>query len=128
MLSLGNDSQKQTKKSHYMLMSLTEMKAWFGLSYLHAAIKLNTTDMDIVWYHENSNDIFSATMQWKRFTFLTRIVQFNNVETCKEHWNHNKFAAFHNLRLWTTIFWNCESCLHIWWLMKLSIPTKDESA
>ena len=59
------------KKNHYKLTSLTEMKWWFGLLYLRAALKLNTTDTDIVWYHESSNDMFSFLMQQKRFTFLT---------------------------------------------------------
>ena len=63
--------------------------------HLHAALKLNTTDTDIVWYHESSSDIFSATMQWKRLTFLTWVVQFDNAETHKEWWKHNKFAVFH---------------------------------
>ena len=70
------------------------MKAWFRLLYLHAALKLNTTDTEIVWYHESSNDIFPVTMQKKRFTFLTRLLQINDAGTCKERWNHDEFTAF----------------------------------
>ena len=64
----GGRLAETDKKTQYGLTSLAEMKAWFGLLYLRAALKLNTTDTD-VWYHESSNDIFSATMQRKRFTF-----------------------------------------------------------
>ena len=92
---IGERLRETDKKNHYKLTSLTEMKAWFGLLYLRAALKLNKTDTDIVWYHESSTDIFSATMQRKRFTFLTRAVQFNDAEMRKERWNHNKSAAFH---------------------------------
>ena len=99
------------------------MKAWFGLLYLGAALKLSTTDTDIVWYHESNNDIFSVTMQQKRFTFLTRVVQINDAETCKERWNHDEFTVFREF--FEAV--NRRSRLHIWGLMKFSIPTMEES-
>ena len=68
---IGERLRETHKKNHYKLASLAEMKAWFGLLYLRAALKLNTTDTDIVWYHESSNDMFSVHVQQKRFTFLT---------------------------------------------------------
>ena len=93
--AIRRDRLEETEKiTHYNLTSLTEMKAWFGLLYLCATLKLSTTYTDIVWYHESSNDIFSATMQWKRFIFLTRIIQFDDAEVREEWWNHDKFAAF----------------------------------
>ena len=45
---IGERLGETDKTSHYILTSLTEMKAWFGLLYLHAALKLNKTDTDIV--------------------------------------------------------------------------------
>ena len=80
----GERLREADKKTHYKLTSLTEMKVWFGLLYLRAALKLNTTDANIVWYHESSSDILSATMQRKRFTFLTRVFQFDDAKTRKE--------------------------------------------
>ena len=50
--------------------------------------------VDSVWYHESSNDIFSATMHRKRFTFLARIIQFDDSETRRERWKVDKFAPF----------------------------------
>ena len=68
---IGERLRETDKKNHYKLTSLAEMRAWFGLLYFRAALKLNTTDTDIVWYHESSNDMFSVPVQQKRFTFLT---------------------------------------------------------
>ena len=81
---IGERLRETDKKTHYKLTSLTEMKVWFGLLYLRAAMKLNTTDANIVWYHESSSDILSTTMQQKRFTFLTRVFQFDDAKTRKE--------------------------------------------
>ena len=59
------------KNPEYKLTSLTEMKAWFGLLYLRGALKLNGNDINLVFYHESANDIFSATMPRRRFQFLS---------------------------------------------------------
>ena len=60
---IGDRLAETDKKTQYGLTSLVEMKAWFGLLYLRGALKLNTSHVDNVWYHESSNDIFAATMQ-----------------------------------------------------------------
>ena len=91
---IGDRLAETDKKTQYGLTSLVEMKAWFGLLYLRGALKLNTSHVDNVWYHESSNDIFAATMQRKRFTFLTRMVQFDDCDTRGERWKQDKFAAF----------------------------------
>ena len=91
---LGDKISENEKKTHYGLTSLLEIKAWFGLLYLREALKLNGLHVDSVWYHESSNDIFSATMQRKRFTFLTRMIQFDDSETRRERWKVDKFAPF----------------------------------
>ena len=90
---IGERFREMDQRTHYKLTSLTEMKDWFGLLYFCAALKLNKTDTEIVWCHESSNDIFSATMQRKKLIFLARVVPFNDAETCKEWWNHDKFEA-----------------------------------
>ena len=90
---IGECLKEMDKKTYCKLTSLIEMKAWFELLYLRSALKLNMTDTDIVCYHESSNDIFSPTIQRNRFTFLTRVVQFDDGEMRKERWNHNIFAA-----------------------------------
>ena len=91
---IGDRLSENDKKTQYGLTSLLEIKAWFGLLYIRSALKLNTTDVNNVWYHESSNDIFAATMQQKRFTFLTRMIQFDDYKTREDRWRKDKFAAF----------------------------------
>ena len=80
--SITGDAINSTdKKTHLKLTSLTEVKAWFGILYLRGALQINETDTDTVWYHESSHDIFATTMQRKRFTFLTHIIQFDDLDT-----------------------------------------------
>ena len=86
---LGN-----SKKTQYGLTSLMELRAWFGLLYLRGALQLNLRDTDDVWYHETACNIFAATMQRKRFSFLMRIISFDDWTTRKERWQADKFAPF----------------------------------
>ena len=58
------------------------MKAWFGILYLRGALKLDT-DINTVFYHQSSNDIFGPTFQ------------FDDHETPNERWMHDKYACFH---------------------------------
>ena len=71
--------ENNDKETHFKLTSLRELKAWFGLLYLRVAFKLNGMNADVVFYHESSHDIFSATMQRKRFSLLSNIIQFDDV-------------------------------------------------
>ena len=91
---LGDQLTEKDKNTQYRLTSLLEVKAWFGLLYIRGALKLNGMHVDSVWYHESSHDLFSSTMQRKRFTFLTHLIQFVDSETREERWKEDKFAPF----------------------------------
>ncbi len=91
---IGDKLRETDKKTQYGLTSLSEVKACSGILYLRGALKLNTTDTDNVWYHESSHDIFAATMQRKRFTFLTRMIQFDDSDSRQERWREDHFTSF----------------------------------
>ena len=98
-ISAFNKSMRDTldetdKKSHCRLTSLLELKAYFGIFYLRAALHLNGMDSDIVWYHESSNPLFVSTMQWKRFSTLSHFIQFDDVDARSARWKTDKFACF----------------------------------
>ena len=66
------------KYTHCDITDLTEMKAFIGLFYIYAALKVNIHNSNQIWYHESSNDLFAATMSLKRFHFLTRFIEFDD--------------------------------------------------
>ena len=71
-----------------------EIKAVFGIMYLRGALHLNGVHVDTAFYHETTNDIFRATMQRQRFTFLCKMMQFDDYSTRADRWKMDKFACF----------------------------------
>ena len=82
------------KITHCKLTSLLELKAWYGLHYLRGALHLNGTCVHTVWHHESSNNLFSATMPRKHFSFLCTVIQFDDAPTRAQLWKEDKFACF----------------------------------
>lgn len=76
------------------LVDLDEIKAYFGILYLRAALKQNLRNSYLIWYHESSCSIFPATMRLNRFSFITRFLQFDDRSTREEHKKYDKFACF----------------------------------
>ena len=76
------------------LINLDELKAYFGILYLHTALKQNLQILYSIWYHESSCSIFPATMSLNCFSFVTRFLQFDGRSTRKEHKKHDKCACF----------------------------------
>ena len=68
------DSAKHT---HYKLTDETEAKAFVGLMYLRGALHKNLQDINNQFYHESANQIFSATMNDRRFFFLSNLLKTN---------------------------------------------------
>ena len=43
---------------YYKKVDLVEIKAFLGLLYLRARLKLNMFDRETMWHHETSNEFF----------------------------------------------------------------------
>ena len=76
------------------LIDLDELKAYFGILYLRAALKQNLRDSYSIWYHESSCSIFPVTMSLNRFSFITRFLQFDDRSTREERKKYDNFACF----------------------------------
>ena len=74
----GNVIVSSNKYTHCDITDLTEMKAFIGIFYIHATLKVTIHNSNQIWYHESSNDLFAATMSLKRFHFLTRFIEFDD--------------------------------------------------
>ena len=46
----------------YKKVDLIDIKAFLGLLYLRACLKLNMFDRETIWHYEMANDFFEATM------------------------------------------------------------------
>ena len=82
------------KYTHCDITDLTEMKAFIGIFYIRAALKVNMHNSNQIWYHESSNDLFAATVSLKRFHFLTRFIEFDDKASREEKWQFDKFEIF----------------------------------
>ena len=127
MISLVNDSEKRTKNPLQVdAIDRNEIVVWvvvFACSteaqydrtqILYGIMKAAMTfSLPPCNDWPSSREWFNSTMQRraKRDGTTISLLPFTNI-----------------LRQWTTIFWNCKNYLHIWRLMKLSIPNIDESA
>ena len=85
--------QSSTKYTYCKTTDLIEIKAFIGLLYLRGAINFNTTDVNIVFSHEATHKVFSATMAKNRFKFLEQFIQFDDKHTRPERWRGDKYAA-----------------------------------
>ena len=86
--------EQSNKYAYYERTNENETRALLGLFYLHGALKLNLRKTNDVFYHKSSNDVFSATMNVKRFQFLCRFLAFDDFTTRRERWQSDRFAAF----------------------------------
>ena len=69
------------------------MKAFIGIFYIRAALKVNIHNSNQIWYYESPNDLFAATMLLKKFYFLTWFIEFNDKASREESWQFDKFAC-----------------------------------
>ena len=86
--------EQSNKYAYYERTNENEIRALLGLFYLRGALKLNLRKTNDVFYHKSSNDVFSATMNMKRFQFLCRFLAFDDFTTRRERWQSDRFAAF----------------------------------
>ena len=60
-------------------------------------MKVNLRSGYDIWYHESSNDIFVASMSWKRFSFLSRFLNFDDKTPPPERWNLDRLACIRDI-------------------------------
>ena len=88
------DNENASKYTWYKETDQKELHAFLGLMYFRAVLKLNLFTRQTIWYHESSHDLFAATMSQKQFTFLSRMISFDD-NTTRTNWSkHDKYAAF----------------------------------
>ena len=66
------------KYTHFRLIYGNDILAYIGLLYLRRALNVNLQNIRDLWFHESSNNIFAATMSWKRFHFISKFSTFDN--------------------------------------------------
>ena len=93
--TLNTDKLNATDKmTHCKNTDLVELKAMLGIMYLRGAKRLNLTSSFDCFHHESALDVFSATMQHKRFAFLRCFMEFDEKDTRADRWKYDKFACF----------------------------------
>ena len=81
------------KKTQHKLNSADEITTLFGVFYMQGALRKNTMEINIVFYHE-TDPMFSSPFERKRLSFLCKIIQFDDSWLRKERWSADKFPAF----------------------------------
>ena len=93
MTRFHNVLKESSKYTYVKETDLIELKALIGLVYLRAALQLNIFKTREIFFHESSQEIFTATMSCNRFAFLIHFLEFDNKETWRQQWREDKFAS-----------------------------------
>ena len=118
----GND-----KCSYCTITDSIEIKAFFGILYVRAALKVNVLSTKTIWYHESSNDLFAVTMSMNRFSFLSFFLTFDDKISRDERGNMTSLLVYVNfLKKRTKTMLLCDTHQIIWQLMKLDILIVEE--
>ena len=88
---------KDNKRLHMKIVDETDIKAYLGILFARAALRLNLMSMEEIWNHESANDIFSATMSVNRFQFIGRFITFDDKPTRNQRWKYDKYACMREL-------------------------------
>ena len=89
--------EQSDKYIHCKATDLVELKAFIGILYLRACMKIKLRSGYDIWYHESSNDIFAASMSWKCFFFLARFLSFGEKTTRPEQWNLDRSECIRDI-------------------------------
>ena len=74
-------------------IGITEIKAFLGIMYIRASLNLNLMAAGTIFNHESITSLFQTTMSCKRFSFLCRFIEFDDLETRPQRWKEDKFAC-----------------------------------
>ena len=78
-------------------IDIVEAKALWGILYLRGLMKQDLFDSKTIWYHELLKDISGATMSLYRFSFISRLIEFDVKKKRNEHEKFDEFACFRNI-------------------------------
>ena len=85
------------KYSFFRTVDYIDVRAYIGILYLRAALRVNLLRVDAIWDHESANDVFGAAMSQNRFHFINRFITFDDKATRPERWRKDKFACMREL-------------------------------
>ena len=74
-------------------VDIVDIRAYFGILYLQAALRDNLLSREEIWGHESANNLSAATLSQNRFKFISWLITFDGKPTRGERWKNNKFAA-----------------------------------
>ena len=89
--------EASTKYSHFRLVDHMDIRAFLGILYHRAALRVNLMSTSTTWHQESSNDLFSATMSHGRFKFISCFITFNDKGSRTESWKTDTFACIREL-------------------------------
>ncbi|CAK1598455.1 unnamed protein product [Parnassius mnemosyne] len=78
-------------------VTVTELKALFGLYYLAGVLKINHLSVKQIFDKNTGINYFRSTMSEKRFEFLTNCLRFDDRPTRAERRQHSKLAPIKEL-------------------------------
>ncbi|CAG4953459.1 unnamed protein product [Parnassius apollo] len=78
-------------------VTVTELKALFGLYYLAGVLKINHLSVKEILDKNTGINYFRSTMSEKRFEFLTNCLRFDDRSTRAERRQHSKLAPIKEL-------------------------------
>ena len=84
--------EASTKYSHFRLVDHMDIRAFLGILYLRAALRVGLMNTSTTWHHESSDDLFSATMSHGRFKFISCFITFDDKASRTESWKTDTFA------------------------------------
>ncbi|CAH1973367.1 unnamed protein product [Acanthoscelides obtectus] len=97
-LYIENKKQNFARDRDCKITSSTEIQALFGALYIIAVKKGNRVDVRELWSTDGTGMIrLRAAFSYRRFLFLLRDLQFDNINTRKGRQNIDKLAAIRDI-------------------------------
>ena len=78
----------------YRPTDIIELRAFMGLRYARALLNQNHYNIEYLFQDKVGHHIFGATMDRRRYNFLNNKITFDDMDTRKERFSHDRFAAF----------------------------------
>lgn len=92
-------------ESTYVDMELQELKAFIGLMYFSGFQRAAKTNLEDLWSNEYGSTLYRAAMSLKRFTFLARILRFDDKSTRTQRLLLDNLAPIREV--WDEFVTNC---------------------
>ena len=73
--------------------NIFKLRALIGLLYFRGLFRINYLSLSLLFFDKAGPPVVSATMSPDRVKFLLSTLTFDDPETRKENWPHDRFAA-----------------------------------